>query len=758
MKRFPPLALAGILMMLAAASVSSAPPKASGWLNWRGPQQNGTSPEKNLPNTWQVGGANHLWDVEISGRGTPVIANGRVYGIGYEGEGAELREVIFCLEADTGKAIWKRYFRDFPSDIIYDRYAIGSPTVDAETGNVYVMTTPGQFLAFNRDGKLLWKHSMMERYGRLTFPNGRTGSPVIDDDLVIIRGITSNWGAHGPARDRFYAFDKHNGELVWASTPGVRPRDSSFSTPVFDWRNGKRVFYAGTGCGNVVCVNVRTGEPLWRYQMSIGGVNSSVVLHQDHLIAIHGRENLDNTAVGRMVSLKLGAEPKSGEKGPLVLDKGAEVWRNKLGIFTSSPVIVGDRIYQVTHTGVLHSINADTGAALWQIKLGPDQLHASPLYADGKLYIPMRNGTFYILRPTDKGSEELCKIQLEGIALGAPSIWNGKIYVHTTKRLYCFGKTGGTALPAPTAPKRPKPGKTVRLQIVPSEVLLRPGEKASFTIRGLDANGFVTKQFDSKKAQWRKYIPPTAKVRVKLNADFNAKGELVAGDEPIPSAGAFEATIGEFKGYIRGRVLPGLPFKEGLERFQLTVSHATEEGVKFAYPPLPWIGARFKWEIRELDGGKVLAKTLDNPLFQRAITYFGHADASNYTFEVEVMTDGNRRIMSTVGVMNQRYVIVLLGNSQQLEVSSNHERLKVNVPFTWRPKVWYKLKTRVDSVGNGRVIVRAKAWERGKPEPEKWTIEVPHENGHRNGAPGLFGFAPQSRFRVYVDNISITPN
>jgi outer membrane protein assembly factor BamB len=71
----------------------------------------------------------------------------------------------------------------------------------------------------------------MEEFGRLTFPNARTASPIIDGDLVITRGITANWGAQGPAADRFYAFDKKTGELVWSSSPSDRPKDNSFSHP-----------------------------------------------------------------------------------------------------------------------------------------------------------------------------------------------------------------------------------------------------------------------------------------------------------------------------------------------------------------------------------------------------------------------------------------------------------------------------------------------------------------------------------------------
>lgn len=766
MRRIPVAAIAALLLMLAAWSAASAPRaeaggRVTGWLHWRGPNQNGTSPETGLPDTWSPGGANHLWEIDLPGRGTPVIAGGRLYALGYRGEGADLQEVLLCADAATGRKIWEHGFNDFLSDVIYERYSIGSPTVDPETGNVYILTSAGILACFSADGRPLWQHSMMEEYGRLTFPNGRTGAPSVEDDLVIVRGITSNWGAQGAAADRFYAFDKKSGHLVWASTPGITPpKDNSFAAPVFAWQGGKRVFYTGEGGGGLVCVNARTGDPLWRYPMSQGGVNASVLLYRDRVIAVHDAENLDSSEIGRMIAVRVGAEPKPGQPGPVTLDRSAEIWRNNVAAFSSSPVLVGDRVYQVNRTGELCCVDAESGRVLWQHKLAPDQLHASPLYADGKLYVPMQNGTFYILRPSDAGVTELCKVQLAGNCLGAPSVWNGRIYVHTTQKLYCFGRRGGAArLPAPAAePPRPRPGPPVALQIFPAELLLRPGERVRFTVRGIDANGFPTGLYDPARVTWAKYIPPTAAVRSEMDASFDARGELVAGTSRQPSAGAFEATVGNLKGYIRGRVLPDLPLSENFEGFELTVPHPTEQGVRFAYPPLPWIGARFRWEVRELDGQKVLRKTLDDIRFQRAMTFIGHPDMKNYTVEADVMSDGNRRVMSTVGVINQRYLIALLGNSQELEVSSNYERIKVAVPFRWNAREWYRLKARVDVAPDGSGMVRAKAWKRGDPEPERWTLEVPHRHAHRNGSPGLFGFAPQVKFAVYIDNVSVTPN
>jgi hypothetical protein len=123
------------------------------------------------------------------------------------------------------------------------------------------------------------------------------------------------------------------------------------------------------------------------------------------------------------------------------------------------------------------------------------------------------------------------------------------------------------------------------------------------------------------------------------------------------------------------------------------------------------------------------------------------------------MTDGTRRVMSTVGLVNQRYLIAMTGNSRILEVSSNHERLKESVPFDAQPNTWYRLKTRVDREKSGPGgFVRAKLWKRGDREPDKWTIEVRQDKLHDHGAPGVFAFSPQSLKRVFIDNLSITAN
>jgi outer membrane protein assembly factor BamB len=126
-------ALVAAVVAGGATIAGAAVAEVNGWLNWRGPEQTGVSRETGLPDTWAPGGTNHLWTLDLPGGGTPVIAGGRVYALGYEGQGPDLQEVLVCVDAETGKKVWERRFNDFLSDIVYDRYAIGTNVARARS-------------------------------------------------------------------------------------------------------------------------------------------------------------------------------------------------------------------------------------------------------------------------------------------------------------------------------------------------------------------------------------------------------------------------------------------------------------------------------------------------------------------------------------------------------------------------------------------------------------------------------------------------
>src|SRR5262249_1429443 len=132
---------------------------------------------------------------------------------------------------------------------------------------------------------------------------------------------------------------------------------------------------------------------------------------------------------------------------------------------------------------------------------------ASVLFADGKIYAPMLDdpasktdassdagttGAFYVIKPADK-PEILTHIAVDGRCFGTPTAYHRKLYLQTTRHLYCFGRKGDNpGLTKPLPPEKwPTPGPAKSLVVVPSEVLLRPGQKVSFHARSIDVNGFT---------------------------------------------------------------------------------------------------------------------------------------------------------------------------------------------------------------------------------------------------------------------------
>src|SRR5689334_12488110 len=100
MKRF-------VLLLFAVGWLASSDLRASDWSRWRGPEQNGVSPERNLPDKWspdpKAANNNLIWQAPYGSRSTPIVLNGRVYLINNAGDGLTEQERVMCFDADTGK-------------------------------------------------------------------------------------------------------------------------------------------------------------------------------------------------------------------------------------------------------------------------------------------------------------------------------------------------------------------------------------------------------------------------------------------------------------------------------------------------------------------------------------------------------------------------------------------------------------------------------------------------------------------------------
>src|SRR5436190_3256112 len=230
MLRKSALALA-ILLPLSLSIIAQGPRKIAGgdWPEIRGPQRDGTSRETGLIDKWTIAGENVLWKAPYGGRSAPIVVGNRVYVQNPSARGENLQERVMALDADTGRVVWEYKFNIFQSDVPPHRVGWASPAADPETGNIYVMGVGATVIALNKDGKRLWDRSIGEEFAAFTTHGGRTMSPLIDGDLVIVSAAISSWGSGASRQHRFVALDKRTGDIVWIAAPGGRPYDTNYA-------------------------------------------------------------------------------------------------------------------------------------------------------------------------------------------------------------------------------------------------------------------------------------------------------------------------------------------------------------------------------------------------------------------------------------------------------------------------------------------------------------------------------------------------
>src|SRR5687768_11332907 len=298
-----------VVMALAlgvAVTVSAQAPRrvAIGeWPDARGPNRDGTSAEAGLPEKWALGGEGLLWRVPYGGRSAPVVMGNRVVVQNPAGRGAALQERVMALDADTGKTIWEYKFNIFQSDVPPHRVGWASPAIDLETGNVYALSGGAQAIALSRDGKLLWQRSFGEEFAAFTTHGGRTMSPLVDGDLVIVSSAVSNWGTQAARSHRIIALNKRTGDIIYVSNPGGRPYDTAYAAPLIATINGTRLLIVGLGDGGVHAIKVQTGEKVWSFIAAKRAINTGVVVSGNTVIVSHGDENLTGNQMGMVAAI-----------------------------------------------------------------------------------------------------------------------------------------------------------------------------------------------------------------------------------------------------------------------------------------------------------------------------------------------------------------------------------------------------------------------------------------------------------------------
>lgn len=719
----------GLALMVSTAANATEP---ADWFHWRGPETNGISREKNLPATWSPKGENLLWSKpEYASRSTPITMNGKLYLVTrYKPESTEEGEQVVCLDAKTGNEIWTHHHNVFLSDAPAERVGWSAVVGDPTTGNVFWLGLGCQFKCINGNtGELIWEHALSEEYGMLSTYGGRTNFPIVIDDLVIISGVMTQYGENAVPAHRFVAFDKRSGAAVWFLSTQLRPEDTTYSTPFLTTFNGQAAMVFGAGDGKVYAVQPRTGKIIWKYDCSTRGINTPVLVVND---IVYGGHREQNAADPRILGAIFAFDGKvEGE-----IKEDSLKWKiNAHSVEGSQPLLVNNRLYVCEDGGKLDVIDPETGKILQQKSIG--RRLSSMVYGDGKIYCTNETGIFWTFEPTEEGVKELGKVRLnEEEILGSPIISNGRIYLATSKKLYCIGKEDSVVEsdslpPKPAESPRSEDETVAHIQIAPVEALLAPGQTTPYQVRAYN-----------KKGQFLKVVP----------AEFTTEGGGTVTPEGVYTAPAatehvvatVTAKVGDLTSKARLRIIPPLPWKFDFSDKKV---------------PATWIGAAYRHQPKDIEGEPMLVKVSTIPKGTRSQSWMGWTTLHDYTIQADFFAKedaaGSRPDM---GLINQRYTVDLMGKDQ-LQIRSWTSRLELRfaktIPFTWSANQWYTIKFQSENNDKGATL-RAKVWKRGEEEPKEWTIEATDSTPNKTGSPGIFGNS--SLVEYYIDNVQVSAN
>ncbi len=735
LKFLPPFPALSLLLALALAPQQAA---SDAWASWRGVNSDGASADTGLPESWSPEGENLVWKAPYGGRSAPVVVGGRVCMIRLaEPETVQRwQEQIACLDADTGELVWEHRYNVFQTDIPHHRVGWASLAGDPGTGNVFAHGVEGMVIAFDPKGGILWSRSTPEEIGRISGFGGRTATPILDGELLVVSFLSAGWGSTFIPRHRFYALDKRTGETVWLSTPGKAPYDTTYTVPVVREIAGQRLLLTGNGDGGIYAMQVATGLKVWEFPISKRGINSSVVVDGAMVYASHSEENVDeSTSMGRLVALDASQVADGKPKLEWAVDGFAAGY--------ASPAIHEGILYAVDNSANLVAFDGADGTELWKENIGIAQ-RSSPVIGDGKLYVSDVDGKLHILKLAGREIPEKTDLDEfkndDGSATqvnGSPAIANGRIYFITNNMLYCIGTSqgapGAVSAKLGTAAMAPSGATPAHLQVVPGEINLVPGGKAKFRARLFDDKGRLVGETD---AEWS--------LEGALQGQLTADGELTAGEQ-FPQGGQVVGTARGLSGKARVAVRPSGGFLEDFERY---APDSVPDG---------WSAARGRFKIVDGDGGKMLQKPSGNPRTWRTTVFVGTPSQSGYEIEAEMMSMEQRRRMADMGLVSHRYTFALMGNAQTLMIRTWHselERFSKEIPFEWDPEVWYRVKLRVEAEGDGSTSIRSKVWPKDEDEPSEWSIEAVDAIGHEHGSPGIYGYSSAD---IYYDNLRVTP-
>ena len=444
MKAFGRISIAFVISLLTTLALFDSTVDAGNWPQWRGPDGQGISTEKNLPTVWSAT-KNIKWKTPIAGRShsSPIVWGNKIFlTTAIEGPlvpgakavkhmigekeflhpdsiGADHKHTfkVICLNATTGKILWEQTaFEGTPFDNRHRKSSFAASTPATDGKHVFAFFGTEGLYAYDMNGKFMWKADL----GKLgTVGMGTGTSPILHENLVLMQCDEDNGEA-----SFIVALDKKTGKEVW-KTP--RKVQVSWSTPVLV-RTTKRAELITSGTEAVVAYDPATGKELWRHKGVESNAIPSPVANNEAVFLSAG------FPAKIVMAIRLGA---TGD----LTDSPNVVWKHSKGTaYVPSPILYGEYLYLTTDRGILTCLNARTGEVMYEggrVPI-PATFTASPVAFDGKILLTSEDGDTFMVKAGPK-HEILGSNSVGEPVYASPAIADGRIFIRGEKNLYAIG-------------------------------------------------------------------------------------------------------------------------------------------------------------------------------------------------------------------------------------------------------------------------------------------------------------------------------
>jgi outer membrane protein assembly factor BamB len=406
--------------------VAATPGFAEDWTEFRGPTGQGHARATGLPVRWSEN-ENVAWKKRIEGKGwsSPILLNGRIYlttAVPLDSQNAPAQNSdipdaaqslrVLCLDATSGDLVWNvEVFRQPAGAKIHAKNSHASPTPITDGRRLFVHFGTFGTASLDLDGKVLWRNDQLTYDPR----HGSGGSPVLVDDILFIScdGFDVQFVA---------ALDQENGKIRWRIPRSTKPvKGFSFGTPLVIEASGRKQIVS-SGSDAVIAYQPADGAEIWKVGYSVGySVVPRPVYGNGLLFVCTGYDT------PRLLAIK-----PDGAAGDVT--ETNVVWQtNKNVPANPSPLLIDDALYMVSDHGILSCLEAQTGRRRWEQRIR-GAYSASPVYADGKIYLQSEEGEGVVVRPGLK-FEELGRSSMGEKTLASYAIGDGALFIRSQGHL-----------------------------------------------------------------------------------------------------------------------------------------------------------------------------------------------------------------------------------------------------------------------------------------------------------------------------------